>query len=378
MIRNLLLILVVILALGGLIAYSQYQVEPNRVSGFVEADEIRVGSRVGGRVRVLHVEEGERVRQGQVLIELEPFDLIQREQEALQTLAVREAEYQRLYAGLRVEEIAQAKARHDQFQARYDLLKAGPRQQEIDAAQARLTAAEAELKLAQETHKRTEQLFQRKTISREEMDKASEQLESSQAMVLMREKEKALLDSGTREEEIREAAARLEEAKQAWQQAEKGFRSEEIEQARAARDAAQASLNVVREQIKELQVTAPVDGVIEALDLRQGDLVPAGAPVLSVMDDSHLWVRTYVPQNRVGLQVGQKLMVTADSFPGEQFPGEITFLARQAEFTPSNVQTPEERRKQVFRMKVALETDEKQLRPGMTVDVWLEPGDETP
>jgi HlyD family secretion protein len=84
-----------------------------------------------------------------------------------------------------------------------------------------------------------------------------------------------------------------------------------------------------------------------------------------------MWVRAYVPENRLNLQNGQKLRVTVDSFPGEDFIGTVSFVAREAEFTPSNVQTPEERSKQVFRIKVELESGLDKLRPGMAVDVWL-------
>lgn len=378
MTRRLVAILVAVLLLGGLIAYSQFRPEPNRVSGFIEADEIRVGSRVGGRVAGVRVEEGERVEQGQTLLELEPYDLVQRETEAKQQLAALEAEVQKLSEGLRPEEVAQSKARYQQRQARFELLEAGPRQQEIEAARARLRSAEAERTLARQNFERSVELFQQGAIPREDYDTASQRFEAAEALVLVRQKELELLEAGTREEEIREALARVEEARQAWQLAKSGFRAEEIQQAKASRDAAAAALDVIRQQKKELTVISPVDGVIEALDLQKGDLVVAGAPVLSVMDDSHLWVRAYVPQNRVGLQVGDKLWVTVDSFPEERFLGETSFIARQAEFTPSNAQTPEERAKQVFRIKVALKEGLDKLRPGMTADVWLEPVEQTP
>ncbi len=205
-----------------------------------------------------------------------------------------------------------------------------------------------------------------------------EQLDAARAALLVRKQELELLEVGTREEEKREAKARLDEAEQAWNLTKNGYRKEEIERAKAARDAARAALDVIREQKKELVITCPIDGVIEALDLQKGDLVPSGGPVLSVMDDNHLWVRAYVPQNRVGLQIGQKLLVTVDSFPDESFEGELTFISRQAEFTPSNVQTPEERAKQVFRIKVAIQNSTTQLRPGMTADVWLDAASRQP
>jgi HlyD family secretion protein len=378
MIRRIGIVAIVVALLVGLVYYSQSRPVPNRVSGFIEADEIRVGSRLGGRVLAVHVVEGQRVKQGETLVDLEPFDLLQREQEAVQSLAGIEADYQRLSAGLRVEEVAQAKARYEQFQARYDLLVAGPREQEIEAARGRLQLAESEQVLAQQNYDRSKRLIDQKAISQAELDATLEGLGAAGALVVVRKQELELLKAGTREEEKREAKARLDEAEQAWNLAKKGYRREEIAKAKAARDAAQAALDVIREQKKELVITCPIDGVIEALDLQKGDLVPTGAPVLSVMDDSHLWVRAYLPQNRVGLQVGQKLLVTVDSFPSERFQGEVTFISRQAEFTPSNVQTPEERSKQVFRIKVNLLHASTKLRPGMTADVWLESASQSP
>ena len=110
--------------------------------------------------------EGEAVAAGQPLVVLEPFDLLQQENEARQTLAAREAAYQRASAGYRPEEIAQAQARFAQAPARLDLLEAGPRPQEIAAARSRTRAATAELALARQTYARNAELFERQAISR--------------------------------------------------------------------------------------------------------------------------------------------------------------------------------------------------------------------
>ena len=112
--------------------------------------------------------------------------------------------------------------------------------------------------------------------------------------------------------------------------------------------------------------------------MEPGDLVSPNAPVLSIMDTAELWVRAYVPENELGISIGQPVAVTVDSFPGEPFRGRIAFIARRAEFTPNNVQTPEERSKQVFRIKVTLEQGLDRLRPGMAADVWLDPAGVTP
>lgn len=376
--RQLALMLGVVVVLIGLIAASQLRTPAARVSGVVEADEIRVGSRVGGRVAAVEVAEGDRVVAGQSLIVLEPFDLLQQEDEARQTWAAREADYQRLRAGLRAEEIAQARARLDQAEARLDLLRAGPREQEIAVARERVRVAAAELALAKQNHTRNSELFAREAISREEFDRTIEQLEAADGLASVRRQELELLELGAREEEVREAAALVEQQRQAWELAKSGYRPEEVAQARAARDAAQAALDAAVVRKQELVIRAPVDGTIEALDLQPGDLAPAGAPVLSLLDARRLWIRAYVPQNRVGVRVGQLLAVTVDSADEQRFEGRVTYVARQAEFTPSNVQTPAERDKQAFRIKVELTDAPAWLRPGMSADVWLAPLESRP
>ncbi|MCS7466177.1 HlyD family efflux transporter periplasmic adaptor subunit [Stieleria sp. ICT_E10.1] len=356
----------------GLVFYSKWNPEPPRVSGFIEADEIRLGSRVGGRVSLVHVREGQNVAAGEVLVEFEPYDLLEREKELELSLAARESQYQQYLSGFREEEIAQAKAKLDQLQAQLDRLVAGPRKQEIEAARGRLALAESEKRLATQDFERLSKLAGSNATSQQELDAAREALEAASANSLVREQELELLLAGTREEELRAAAASVEEARQAWTLKQRGYRSEEIEQAKASRDAAQAALAAIGRQKEELRVRSPIDGTIEALDLQPGDMVAPGAPVLSMLDHHELWVRTYLPQNRIAVQVGRRLRLSVDSYPDQTFQGVVTFIARQAEFTPSNVQTPEERSKQVFRMKVGIDDQRDLLRPGMIVDVWLD------
>jgi multidrug resistance efflux pump len=181
----------------------------------------------------------------------------------------------------------------------------------------------------------------------------------------------ALLE-GTRPEDLAQARAGVEEARQAWLLRKNGYRPEEIAQARAALEAAEAAVRIIEEQIKELTIRAPSASVVEAIELQPGDLVTAGAPVIALADRSRLWVRAYVPEGWLALQIGQPVQVTVDSFPGQSFTGHVSFIAREAEFRPGNVQTPEERSKQVFRIKVQLDEGLNQLRPGMIADVWLE------
>lgn len=377
MTKRFLLLLLAVGTLLFLVFLSKWYPEPARVSGFIEADEIRLGSRVGGRVANVHVTEGQTVEAGEALIELEPFDLLERQAELEFTLAAREADYKRLTNGFRTEEKAQAKSKLAQLQARLDLLKSGPRQEEIEAARGRLALAQAQKALAEKTAERLTKLSREDAASKQELDNANEALEAALANVVVRQQELNLLVAGTREEEIREASANVETARQASLLMENGYRIEERHQAKAARDSAYAAVEAIRRQKEELIIKSPIAGAIESLDLQPGDMVASGAPVLSMLDKDNLWVRAYVPQNRVGVKIGQRVRVTVDSYPDKPFIGTISFVARQAEFTPNNVQTLEERSKQVFRIKVTVQNRRDMLRPGMMADVWLAPLDDS-
>ena len=371
MIKRFLALSVIALLLLAAILYDQYRSTTDKVSGFIEADEIRVGSRVGGRVAAVHVQEGQRVKKDQVLVELEPFDLLERLHEAEAKLAAQQAAFDRLQKGYRDEEKAQAKAHYDQLVAEQEKLTKGPREQEIEVARRQLEVANAQLDLAERNHARVSSLVGNRAAAVEELDRAGEQLKAATAMVALRGQELNLLEVGTRKEDLARIKAQVEEAYQAWQLTENGYRSEDIAAAQAARDAAQFALDALRIQLDELKIESPLDGVVEAMELQPGDLVAPSAPVLSLLDDQHLWVRAYVPQNRVGIQVGERLKVVLDSFPDDDLQGTVVFVSRQAEFTPSNVQTPEERSKLVFRIKVAVANPERKLLPGMSADVWL-------
>ena len=371
MLKRILPILVGAVIIAVLLLVSKWRTEPLKVSGFIEGHEIRLGSRVGGRVAKVLVEEGDVVEPGQVLVELEPFDLLAREAEARANLAASQSEYARLTAGYRSEEIAQAKAHLSQFTSEHQRLVKGPRPAEIDAARAEVEVAKARLTFAQRVHDRTQELVRKDAVSAQQMDRAIEDLDAARGGLLARTKDLQLLEEGFRQEEIAAAKAKLEEAKAALDLLLAGYRKEDIAQAKANAEAAQSALDVILAQIHELKIVAPVRGVVESLELQPGDLTAPGGPVMSMMEFEQLWVRAYVPE-RTQIQLGQTVPVTVDASPDE-FTGEVTFISRQAEFTPSNVQTPEERSKQVFRVKVTLHDPQGQLRPGMSADVWLGP-----
>lgn len=370
--KRILPIVVIAAGLTVLLVVNQQRDEPFVVSGTIEADDVRVGSRIGGRVAVVHVKEGQQVETGKPLIELQPFDLRERKAQAEQTLAAADAQLRKLTAGFRNEEIEQARAMRDEAAAALEELKNGPRPQEIAAADAQVRLAGAELKKATRDYERMETLFGKQAVDQSDLDESGTKLSVAQATFEDRQEKLDLLKAGTRREAIAQAEARLRHAEQQLALNTAGYRTEDVDEARARRDEVKAALAVIDRQLDELTVSAPFNGVVEAVDLRPGDIVPPNAPVVSLLDTGRLYVRAYVPENRLNVETGQPVEISVDSFPGERFNGEVTYVARQAEFTPGNVQTPEERSKQVFRIRVELKSGLDRLRPGMAADVHLE------
>lgn len=372
--RILLVIPVVVIAVG-LLLWSQLRSEPYYVSGFIESHQIRVGSHVGGRVLRVHVEEGQKVAKNAPLLELEPYDLNERLAEAEATLNAREATLAKLVAGPRKEEIEAARAKRDQAQAALDKAVAGPRKLEVQIAADQLARAKAEVVKAEKDHARVVRLFEEGRAAEEELDAVVRALAVAQASEAQAQDELSLMREGTRKEDIAAARAKLAEAQETLDLLETGTRAEEIREAEATVAAAQAVVAATRRRVAELTVRAPLDAIVEAVDLRPGDLVGPDAPVIALSDPSELWIRAYVPEDRLDLKLGEKVDVRVDSFSGRRFAGHISFISRDAEFTPSNVQTPEERSKQVFRIKVLLDEGLDELRAGMAADVFLEPAE---
>jgi len=137
---------------------------------------------------------------------------------------------------------------------------------------------------------------------------------------------------------------------------------------------ARAQLADIEAQLAEMQVVAPSDCVVEVLSVKVGDILvpPFNQEVATLLLPEHLWVRVYVPEPWLGkIKIGDQVRVRVDSFPGKDFPGVIEQVNRQAEFTPRNVQTVEDRIRQVFGVKIRLPNNDDRLRAGMSADVYF-------
>ncbi len=254
------------------------------VSGTIEVDEAHVGPRSGGRVEKILAQEGERLKEGQVIAQLAAPEL----------------------------------------RARRDVAAA-----QIDMAIHNADAQSAQLDFLRDNARREKELLQRKVVSPNEAQQA---------------------DSSARSQEKNLEAARMQ-----------------VTQMRA-------QLADIDAQLKEMQVVAPTDCVLEVLNVKVGDILvpPFNQEAATLLLTNHLWVRVYVPEVWLGkIKLGDKVRVRTDSSPGTDFPGEVEQINRQAEFTPRNVQTVEDRIRQVFGVKIRLPNNDERLRAGMAADVYF-------
>jgi multidrug resistance efflux pump len=369
--------LVLLLLLVGAAAVwrlSRGETPPLVASGSLEARQIRVGSRVSGRVAQVFAQEGDRLEPGQPILTFDPGDTLARRDEAAAALARAEAKLAELRAGPRVEEIAEARAAAQAAARQLAIVREGPREPEIAAARAAAAAAEAEAENAAALASRTEALFREGVVARQRLDDARSRAESARQQAAAARERLRLLEAGSRQAEIEAAEARLAEARARLELLEEGTRPEALAQARADVAAARARLAAAQVAVDELTVRAPAGGptILEVFDPRPGQLVAAGQPVATLVEPA-LEVRVFVPEPRLGqVRVGMPVTVLVPA-AGRAVTGIVTQIASQAEFTPRTIQLPEDRIYQVFGVKVRLDEEvSRTLRAGMAADVTFD------
>lgn len=355
---------------GAYIAYRRYLAgQPFAWAGTVEARAISVGSRTGGRVAKVLVQEGDRVTAGQVLVELEHGDLDAQRAGAAASLAQAQASLDKLEAGARPEEIAQAQARAAQATAVLQETRRGSRVEEIAGAEARLASAQALVDKAALDADRAHRLLASQAIAQAEVDATDTALRTAKAQRDAQQKILEQLRAGTRVEEKQQAAARVAEATAAAKLVMAGARVEDLRVAQAQVKAAEARLAQLDIVIGELAIRSTAAARVESLQLRPGDILGPNATAATLLEEGQLYVRLYVPETQIGkIKVGQEVPIVVDSFD-RAFKGRVEHINTQGEYSPRNLQTADERADQVFAARIGLVDGKDELRAGMAATV---------
>jgi len=342
-------------------------------SGTVETREIQIGSKVGGRVTEVRVEEGQVVKAGTVLVRFECDELKAQRAQAAAALQQAQADADRVTGGNRPEEIAQAEATARAQRALFEEAKNGPRRQEIEQSEADYKAASADATNAKIFYGRMEKLVAADTISRQQFDDARDKRDAAVQRAESARQRMALLEAGTRAEDVNAAEAKFKQAEAAAVLARKGFRKEDIEAARGRLAEAQGKVAELDARLREAELAAPADSVVEVVSVRPGDLVQGGRIVVTMLEASQLWVKVYVPETDLAhMHLGQQAEVQVDSFGSRSFTGHVGQIASQAEFLPRNVQTKSDREHQVFGVRVYVDNSQQVLKSGMSATVRLQ------
>jgi HlyD family secretion protein len=304
-----------------------------RVSGYVEATDVRVAAEAAGRVVDLAIAEGARVAAGDVIARLDTTGAELALERAAAERAAVEAQLRLLQAGARREDVEQARA-------------------QVSTAQADAAAAQVELRNARLDLERFESLLRAESGSRKQRDDAAARVELA-------------------EERGRAATQRVEAAQAALARLRAGARPQEIDAARARVTAVDAQINAIKEDLADATVLAPAAGIVTERLVERGELVGRGSPIAVITDLDRAWANVFVDEPMVPrLRLGQPATVYTDA-GGEGLPGTLTFISPRAEFTPRNVQTAEERSKLVYRVKVGVDNSQGILKQGMPVEVVL-------
>jgi len=237
--------------------------------------------------------------------------------------------------------LRQASAERDQADAILRLRVAGSRREDIAELAARVEGVQAELDGAQKELKRQETLV-------------------AEGVTTVKTRDDAL----ARRDDL---AGQLESAKQALARSRAGSRDQEIEAARANREAMEARIAQLKQQIADATIVSPTDGLVTERIAEPGELLAAGASILVISDLAKPWLTVYVPEPDLGkIRLGAPAEVVTDG--GEKRQGKVSFIASTAEFTPRNVQTRDERVKLVYRVKIALDNTDGLFKPGMPAE----------
>lgn len=289
-------------------------------SGIIEAKEVDISAEIPARIVKLYYDEGDEVNAGDVIVALDERDYVQ--------------------------SLERQKAAMMAAQSRWNDLLAGARKQELKRAEADLDAAKANMGKAKADLERFQKLYKDDIVSIEMLQSAETQFD------VTRERWKA----------AQEALKLLEE----------GSRKDEIEMARWQIKQAEAAVEIARIKLGYTRITSPIKGRILSKNFEEGELPIIGSPIFTLADIKKPWVKIYVGEKFYGkVKLGQEAFVESDSFPGRKFKGNVSFISSEAEFTPKNIQTKEERVKLVFAVKILLDNEEEELKPGMPVDVEI-------
>jgi HlyD family secretion protein len=354
------------------------------VSGNIELNEVSIAFKTAGRLVERTVDEGDSIHKGRLIARLDSDQLLaqrDRETAALQSATALLAQAETALAWQRANlaaDLEQRKADLSSYQSRLLELKNGSRPQEKQEAKAAVDSAQAEFERARRDWERGQALYKNGDISTAQHDQYRSRWESADAALKQVKERQALVLAGPRSEQIEAASAQVQRAGAVVKMAESNSleikrREQELPVRRAEIARAKAGLALIETQLADTMAYSPIDGVVLVKSADPGEVLAAGTAIVTVGDIDHPWLRAYINETNLGkIKLGTKAKVTTDSHPGKIYTGKISFIASEAEFTPKQIQTQEERVKLVYRIKIDLDNPQRELKSNMPADAEIQ------
>jgi multidrug efflux pump subunit AcrA (membrane-fusion protein) len=384
-------------------------------SGFVEADRVSVATEFGGRITALHVGEGDEVSEGDLLVELDDSFHAAQIEVANADLAVAEAMLSQIKAGVQEETLAYARSVEEQAKvaqaaaglAWQDAQAMVDKPQDLELA---VVTAEAQVEVLEAQVRQAQAMADSAEVMRNLADKLVSLSGENPSPQALHEQEIA-------EKQLAEALTAVSQAEAAWEGTQKalaelqaqaanplslraeanaakaqydvatvavevaqaqtaalemGATSEQIATAEAQVASAQAALETLMVQRQKLVVEAPIPSLVVARPVHVGEVAAPGAPLMTLANLDSVTLTIYVPEAELGMvQIGAAASVTVDAYPDRVFAGTVTYIANEAEFTPKNVQTRDERASMVFAVRIQVPNPDHALKPGMPADALI-------
>jgi len=289
-------------------------------TGNIETINVTVSSKVNGEVISILKDEGDKVKTGDTVLIIDP---------TIYQIKLREAEASLLAA-----------------EAQLELVKVGARKEDIQQAEQTLKQAEVNLQSAENDKMRYENLYQTKSISRKQYEDALTRYEI--------------------------ALAQFNSAKENLRKIKNISRPEELKQVKANYERIKANVDLIKKNLSDCYVTSPIDGIIVKKFVEKGETVNNLSSLFKVSNLYQVEILVYVNEQDLGkVKLGQLVEITVDAFPNKIFEGKVVYISPEAEFTPKNIQTKEERTKLVFAVKVKIDNTDLQLKAGIPADAKI-------
>jgi len=353
------------------------------VSGNIELTEVNISFKIPGKLVERFVDEGDKVANGMLIARLDRSQLLAQRAHAEAALDSSNSmrQQQATLIGFQAETLegqtTQRKAEVAQADARLREMLNGARPQEKEQARAAVNNAQTEFDRAKNDWNRAQTLFKTEDISAADNDQYRTRYQSAAAQLKTAKEQLAMVIEGPRKEEIDGARAQLDAARAALtlaeaQRLELKRRREEMDSRVADIGQRRADLDVTKTQLNDSEAFSPIEGVVLVKSAEPGEVIAAGTTVVSVGDIEHPWLRAYVNEQDLGrVKLGDKVKMTTDSFPGKVYDGRVSFISAEAEFTPKQIQTPDERTKLVYRIKIEVANPRQELKSNMPADAEI-------